>query len=49
MAIKKADNEAAGIKKKYRRKKALRNWNEERKNAIENKRTAYQKYLQEPS
>jgi hypothetical protein len=48
-AIKKAANEAIGTKKKYRRKKGLRIWNEEIKNAIENKRTAYQKYLQNPS
>jgi hypothetical protein len=45
MAIKKAANEEIGTKK-YRRKKGLRNWNEEIKNAIENKGTAYQKYLQ---
>ena len=49
MAIKKAANEATGTKKKYRRKKGLRIWNEEIKNAIENKRTAYQKYPQNPS
>jgi len=36
----KAANEAIGTKKKYRRKKGLRIWNEEIKNAIENKRTA---------
>jgi GTP cyclohydrolase II len=36
-AIKKAANEALGTKKKYRRKKGLRIWNEEIKNAIENK------------
>ena len=36
-------------KKKYRRKKGLRIWNEEIKNAIEDKRRAYQKYLQNPS
>jgi len=35
--IKKAANEAIGTKKKYRRKKGLRIWNEEIKNAIENK------------
>ena len=49
ISIKKAANEAIGTKKKYRRKKGLRIWNEEIKNAIENKRTAYQKYLQNPS
>jgi len=49
IAIKKAANEAIGTKKKYRRKKGLRIWNEEIKNVIENKRTAYQKYLQNPS
>jgi len=49
IAIKKAANEAIGTKKKYRRKKGLRIWNEESKDAIENKRTAYQKYLQNPS
>jgi hypothetical protein len=43
MAIKKAANEALGTKKKYRRKKGLRIWNEDIKNAIENRRTAYQK------
>jgi len=48
VAIKKAANEAIGTEKKYRRKKGLRIWNEEIKNAIENKRTAYQKYLQNP-
>ena len=32
--------------KKNRRKEGLRIWNEEIKNAIENKRTAYRKYLQ---
>jgi predicted DsbA family dithiol-disulfide isomerase len=48
-AMKKAANEPIGIKKKYRRKKGLRIWNEEIKNAIENKRRAYQKYLQNPS
>ena len=37
MAIKKAANEVIGTKKKYRRKKSLRIWNEEIKNAIENK------------
>jgi len=47
--MKKAANEPIGIKKKYRRKKGLRIWNEEIKNAIENKRTAYQKYLQNPN
>ena len=46
--IKKAANEAIGTKKKYRRKKGLRIWNEI-KIAIENKRRAYQKYLQNPS
>ena len=46
---KKAANEAIGTKKKYRRKKGLRIWNEEIKNATENKRTAYQKYLHNPS
>jgi len=35
MAIKKAANEAIGTKKKYRRKKDLRIWNEEIKTAIE--------------
>jgi hypothetical protein len=40
MAIKMAANEVIGAKKKYRRKKGLRIWNEEIKNAIENKRTA---------
>ena len=49
MAIKKVANEAIGTKKKYRRKKGLRIWNEEIKDAIENKRTTYQKYLQNPS
>jgi len=49
MAIEKAANEAIGTKKKYRRKKGLRIWNEEIKNAIEDKQTAYQKYLQNPS
>jgi hypothetical protein len=49
IAIKKAANEAIGTKKKYRRKKGLRIWNEEIKNAITNKRTAYQKYLQNPN
>jgi hypothetical protein len=48
-AIKKAANEAFGTKKKHRRKKGLRLWNEEIKNAIENKRRAYQKYLQNPT
>jgi len=43
---KKAANKAIGTKKKYRRKKDLRIWNEEIKNVIENKRTAFQKYLQ---
>jgi len=45
----KAANEAIGTKKKYRRKKGLRIWNEEIKNAIENKGKAYQKYLQYPN
>ena len=49
IAIKKAANEAIETKKKYRRRKCLRILNEEIKNAIENKRTAYQKYLQNPS
>ena len=49
IAIKKAANEAIGTKKKYRRRKCLRILNEEIKNAIENKRTAYPKYLQNPS
>ena len=49
IAIKKAANEAIGTKKKYRRKKGLIIWNEEIKNAIENKQTAYQKYLQNPN
>jgi hypothetical protein len=43
---KKVANEAVGTKKKYRRKKCLRIWNEEIKNVIANKRTAYQRYLQ---
>jgi len=46
MAIKKAANEPRGTEKKYKRKNGLRIWNEEIKNAIENKRTAYQKYPQ---
>jgi hypothetical protein len=37
---KKAANEAIGTKQKYRRKKGLRIWNEEIKNAFENKRRA---------
>jgi hypothetical protein len=37
IAIKKAANEVIGTKKIYRRKKGLRIWNEEIKNAIENK------------
>jgi hypothetical protein len=37
--MKKAANEAIGTKKKYRRKRGLGIWNEEIKNAIENKRT----------
>ena len=41
IAIKNAANKAIGTKKKYRRKKGLRIWNEI-KNAIENKPTAYQ-------
>ena len=49
IAIEKAANEAIGTKKKYRRKKGLRIWIEEIKNAIENKQTPYQKYLQSPS
>ena len=49
IATKKAANEAIGTKKKYRRKKGLRIWYEEIKNAIENKRTAYQQYIQNPS
>ena len=48
-ATKKAANEAIGTKKKHRRKKGLRIWNGEIKNAIEIKRTAYQKYLQNPN
>ena len=44
---KKAANE--GTKKKYRRKRGLKIWNEEIKNAIKNKRTTYLKYLQKPS
>lgn len=48
-AIKKAANEATGTKKKYRKRKGLRIWNEEIKNVIENKRRAYQKYLQHPT
>ena len=42
---KKAANEAKRTKK-YRRKKGIRIWNEDIKNSIENKRTAYRKYLQ---
>src|SRR5215510_13644971 len=38
-----------GTKTKYRRKKGLRIWNEEIRNVIANKRTAYQVYLQNPS
>jgi Glu-tRNA(Gln) amidotransferase subunit E-like FAD-binding protein len=49
MATKKAANEEIGTKKVFRSKKGLRIWNGEIKNAIENKRTAYQKYLQNPS
>ena len=49
IAIKKAANEATGTRKKYRRKKGIGIWNEEIKNANENKRRAYQKYLQKPS
>ena len=37
MAAKKAASEAIETKKKYGRKKGLRIWNEEIKNAIENK------------
>src|SRR5215468_5463119 len=40
---------ALGTKTKYRRKKGLRIWNEEIRNVIANKRTAYQIYLQNPS
>ena len=47
--IKKEANEAIGTKKIYERKKGLRIWNEEIKNAIENKGTAHQKYLQNPN
>jgi hypothetical protein len=46
---KKAANEAIGRKKKYRRKKGLRILNEEIRNVIANKRTAYQRYLQNPT
>jgi hypothetical protein len=46
---KKAANEAIETKKKYVRMKGLRIWNEEIRNVIENKRTAYQRYLQTPS
>ena len=49
LAIKKAANEATGTRKKYTRKKGIGIWNEEIKNANENKRRAYQKYLQKPS
>jgi len=49
ISIKKAANEAIGTKTKYRRKKGLRIWNEEIRNVIANKRTAYQIYLQNPS
>jgi len=49
MAIKKSANDANGTEKIYRRKKGLRIWNEEFKNAIENKRTAYPEYLQNNS
>src|SRR5215469_5511145 len=49
IAIKKAANKAIGTKTKYRRKKGLRIWNEEIRNVIANKRTAYQIYLQNPS
>ena len=48
MAVNNAANEAIGTKKKHRRKKGLRIWNEEIKNAIETKRIAYQKLLQNP-
>jgi hypothetical protein len=47
IAIQKAANKAIGTKKKYRQKKGLKIWNEEIKNAIENKWTASQKYLSE--
>src|SRR5215475_12096883 len=49
IAIKKAANEAIGTKTKYIRKKGLRIWNEEIRNVIANKRTAYQIYLQNTS
>ena len=49
IAIKKAASEAIGTKKKYRREKGLRIWNEEIRNVTANKRTAYQRYLQTPS
>ena len=48
-SIKKTTNKTIGTKKKYRRKKGLSIWNEEIKNTIENKQTAYQKYLQNHS
>jgi hypothetical protein len=46
--VKKAANEAIGTKKKYKRKKGLRISNEEIKNAIEKKRTAYQNTYKTP-
>jgi hypothetical protein len=46
ISSKKSANKAIGTKKNYRRKKGLRIWNEEIKNAIANKQTAYQIYLQ---
>jgi PHP family Zn ribbon phosphoesterase len=46
----KNDSQQSNSKKgKNRRKKGIRIRKEEIKNAIENKRTAYQKYLQNPS
>lgn len=45
MAIHKAAGEALGKRKKNCRKKGLRIWNEEIKNAIKDKQKAYDNYL----
>jgi len=48
VAINNAANEAIGTKITYRRRKGLRIWNEEIKNAIENKANSLPKITTKP-
>lgn len=47
--IEKSANEAIGTKRRYRKRKGLRIWNEELAEVINKKKISYKKYLQNPT